>query len=55
MAKINAGCFRKLRIAALVIMAAGLLLLVCNLPGWVWGTGLGILLISAGFLLWRFF
>ena len=55
MAKMNCGCFRSLRAVALVLMAVGLLLLVCNLPGWLWGTALGMLLVSAGFLLWRFF
>ena len=45
---------RKLKVAAVVLMISGILLLVCFLPGWVWGTTLGVALTSAGFLLWRF-
>ena len=45
---------RKLKAASVVLMIAGVLLLVCFLPGWMWGTVLGIALISASFLLWRF-
>ena len=55
MAKSRFSCFRGLKMAAAVLMAVGLIVLVCNLPGWVWGTVLGIALISIGFLLWRFF
>ena len=54
MAKTRFGCCRKLKTAALIVMLIGVLLLACFLPGWVWGTVLGIALISAGFLIWRF-
>ena len=54
MAKTRASCFRGLKIAAAVLMAVGVLVLACNLPGWVWGSALGIILISIGFLVWRF-
>ena len=55
MARWRGSCGKSLRVAALALMAAGLVVLVCNLPGWFWGSALGILLISVGFLLWRFF
>ena len=32
----------------------GVILLLCSLPSWLWMSVLAILLISAGFLLWRF-
>ena len=54
MARIRIGCFHRLKAVAAVLMAIGAVVLVCNLPGWVWGTVVGIVLISAGFLLWRF-
>ena len=36
------------------LMVVGVILLLCSLPGWLWMSVLAILLISAGFLLWRF-
>ena len=35
-------------------MLVGVILLLCSLPSWLWMSVLAILLISAGFLLWRF-
>lgn len=48
------GGNRLARLAGIVLMAAGLLLVLLSLPGWMWITILGILLISVGFLIWRF-
>ena len=36
------------------LMVVGVILLLCSLPSWLWLSALAILLISAGFLLWRF-
>lgn len=36
------------------LMLVGVILLLCSLPSWLWMSVLAILLISAGFLLWRF-
>ena len=36
------------------LMLLGVILLLCSLPSWLWMSVLAILLISAGFLLWRF-
>ena len=36
------------------LMVVGIILLLCSLPSWLWMSVLAILLISAGFLLWRF-
>ena len=36
------------------LMLVGVVLLLFSLPGWLWTSVLAILLISAGFLLWRF-
>lgn len=45
----------KIRSASIVLMIVGVLLLLCFLPRWVWANVLGLLLISVGFLLWRFY
>lgn len=45
----------KIRSAGLVLMIAGLLLILLFMPGWVWVSVLGLLLISIGFLMWRFY
>ena len=42
------------KIAGIAMMIAGALLLLIFVPHWVWTGALGILLISLGFLLWRF-
>ena len=45
---------RKVRSSGLILMIVGLLLLLCFLPQWVWVSVLGLVLISVGFLMWRF-
>ena len=35
-------------------MAAGLLILLLSVPSWLWASLVGILLVSVGFLVWRF-
>ena len=42
------------RIIGVVLMAVGLLVLLLFVPYWVWTSVLAILLISIGFLVWRF-
>lgn len=44
----------KTRIAGIVLMAVGVLVLLLFVPYWVWTSVLAILLISIGFLIWRF-
>jgi len=50
----HSGRCRPARVAGIVLMAAGLLLVLVSLPGWMWITLLGIALISVGYLIWRF-
>ena len=38
----------------LALMATGLVLLLVSVPSWMWASILGMLLISIGFLIWRF-
>ena len=38
----------------ILLMLAGALIFLIFVPRWVWAGALGILLISVGFLLWRF-
>ena len=42
------------RLVGLAMMLAGALMLLILVPRWVWTGALSILLISLGFLLWRF-
>jgi len=42
------------RILGIVLMAVGILVLLLFVPYWVWTSVLAILLISIGFLIWRF-
>lgn len=42
------------RVAGLIMMLAGGLMLLIFVPRWVWLGALSILCISVGFLLWRF-
>lgn len=42
------------RIVGVVLMAAGALVLLLFVPYWVWTSVLAVLLISIGFLIWRF-
>ena len=48
------GGNRFARIIGIVLMAAGLILILFSLPGWMWCTLLGVALISIGYLIWRF-
>lgn len=42
------------RTLGVVLMAVGALVLLLFVPYWVWTSVLAILLISIGFLIWRF-
>lgn len=42
------------RVIGVVLMAVGALVLLLFVPYWVWTSVLAILLISIGFLIWRF-
>ena len=48
------GDNRAAKIIGGALMIVGLLLLLISMPGWLWLTLLGVLLISVGYLLWRF-
>ncbi|NLF26907.1 MAG: hypothetical protein GX592_03340 [Clostridiales bacterium] len=48
------GKNRYARPVGIVMMLAGVLLLMLCVPYWLWTSVLAILLISVGFLLWRF-
>ena len=54
MCRYGGGQNRTARVIGLVLMALGLLLLLFSIPSWMWASVLGILLISIGFLIWRF-
>lgn len=42
------------KILGIVLMAVGVLVLLLFVPYWVWTSVLAVLLISIGFLIWRF-
>ena len=42
------------RACGIVLMVVGTLVFLIFVPRWVWLSALGIVLISVGFLLWRF-
>ena len=42
------------KIAGVILMAVGILVLLLFVPYWVWTSVLAVLLISIGFLIWRF-
>ena len=42
------------RIIGIALMAVGILVLLFFVPYWVWTAVLAVLLISIGFLVWRF-
>lgn len=44
----------KSKIIGIVLMAVGVLVLLLFVPYWVWTSVLAVLLISIGFLVWRF-
>ncbi len=41
-------CYPKFKLIGSVMIAAGILLLICFLPGWAWGAILGFALIGSG-------
>ena len=45
---------RSTRILGLALMAAGVLILLLSVPSWLWSSVLGVVLVSVGFLIWRF-
>ena len=48
------GGFNFSKVLGIVLMVAGGLMLLIFVPRWVWTGALAIVLISVGFLLWRF-
>ena len=42
------------RWVGVALMVVGLLMFLIFVPRWVWTSALGVVLISVGFLLWRF-
>ena len=42
------------KIAGIILMVAGGLMLLIFVPRWVWTGALAVVMISVGFLLWRF-
>ena len=48
------GGGRGIRTLGLVLMAAGFLILLLSVPSWMWASIAGVVLISVGFLFWRF-
>ena len=42
------------RIAGIALMAAGVILLLIAVPKWFWTAVVAIVLIGAGYLIWRF-
>ena len=42
------------KIAGIILMAVGALVLLLFVPHWVWTSVLSVILISIGFLVWRF-
>ena len=42
------------KLIGVVLMAVGVLVLLLFVPYWVWTSVLAVLLISIGFLIWRF-
>ncbi len=48
------GTNSRARLAGIALMALGVLALLLFVPYWVWTSVLAVLLISVGFLVWRF-
>lgn len=48
------GGGRGAKALGIVLMAAGFLILLLSVPSWMWASLAGIVLISVGFLIWRF-
>jgi len=51
---VGGGGGRRSRILGALLMVVGLLVLLLFVPYWVWTSVLAVLLISIGFLIWRF-
>ena len=45
---------RTMRAVGIALMAAGLALILLSVPSWLWASVLGVVLVSVGFLIWRF-
>ena len=43
------------RVLGIILMIAGALMLLIFVPRWVWTGALSVVMISVGFLLWRFY
>lgn len=50
----GSGSDSRARIIGIALMALGVLALLLFVPYWVWTSVLAVLLISIGFLVWRF-
>ena len=50
----RSGGMRLSALLGIVLMAAGALTLLIFVPRWVWTGALAIVMISVGFVLWRF-
>jgi len=50
----GSGGNRGVRTVGAVLMLVGAVLLLVSVPSWLWASVLGILLISIGYLIWRF-
>lgn len=48
------GNSSRTRVLGVVLMTVGLLVLLLFVPYWVWTSVLAVMLISIGFLIWRF-
>lgn len=44
-------CFPKCKILGILLIVAGVVLLLCFLPGWAWGAILGVALVACGIYL----
>ena len=48
------GKGRGVKTIGVVLMGAGFLILLLSVPSWMWASITGIVLVSIGFLFWRF-
>ena len=48
------GRGRRVKTMGVVLMGAGFLILLLSVPSWMWASIAGIVLVSIGFLFWRF-
>lgn len=54
MSRYCGGGVSRARALGIALMAVGVIVMLLFVPYWVWTSVLSILLISIGFLLWRF-